>query len=757
MPSKDRRRRVVLGPEGGREARSAVDRVFENPLFSVPGFAAALVLTTVILVGMIVDGGDRPFPYVLGQRVDRDIRLHQTIRQDNETKTRQRREESAAQAPLAFQLRDERIADLKAKLSELLRAVGGKFAFGQVDQLMRAQWRLTPERFTALKQIVPNSYAVDGALEKLNDVFQRTIDLGILDPGALPPDPQRETVAVEIFGPTPNLPPRYAKIEEVLMPELAKPTGPLAKRLEEAFPRGGSTLFGLIVPRLKPTLDYDVERSRQNHRIRWDQVEEVQDTINQGTLIVQQGQTINEDALRLLKEEHAISRQSATWIKQPERLLGTMIVVGASMLAAWSLLRITHPKIALAPPHVASACATVALVVVLVRLLRIPPYHLEILPVAVASLIWAIAYDRLGACIMTVLLSFFASLMHPEPMSSFIVIAGGTLAGVLSINNVRSRTKLLKVGGIAALGYGIMAFAAGTIANQPFGLTFRDALWRAGNGIAVGVIITGLLPLFEQLFGVVTALSLRELGDSNHPLLRELARRAPGTFNHSLTVSIFGEAAAKTIGADAEVVRVGALFHDVGKMNKPSYFIENKSAQERNRHDMLAPAMSTLIIIGHVRDGLDLGAQFHLPKPLLDMIEQHHGTTRVDYFYREAARITREDPHEDEEVEESSYRYPGPKPQTKEAAVLMLTDCVESASRTLSEPTPARIEKLVQELAMNRLLDGQFDESGVTLQELRAVQDSLVKSVSAHYHGRVKYPSAAAVASEERPRQATSA
>jgi putative nucleotidyltransferase with HDIG domain len=339
-------------------------------------------------------------------------------------------------------------------------------------------------------------------------------------------------------------------------------------------------------------------------------------------------------------------------------------------------------------------------------------------------------------------------------MTMFIILSGGTLAGVLTLDDVRSRTKLLKVSGAAGLGYAIMACAAGALSNQPMGLIVRDALWRAGSGLAAGAFVTFMLPVAEQLFGVVTALSLRELGDSNHPLLRELARRAPGTFNHSLTVSIFGEAAAKTIGANAEVVRVGALFHDVGKMNKPAYFIENKSAQERNRHDMLAPAMSTLIIIGHVRDGLDLGQQFHLPKPILDMIEQHHGTTRVDYFYREAARITAEDPFEDEEVEESSYRYPGPKPQTKEAAVLMLTDCVESASRTLSEPTPARIEKLVHELAMNRLLDGQFDESGVTLLELRAIQDSLVKSVTAHYHGRVKYPSAAVVAAE---RQATSA
>jgi len=755
MGSKDRRRRLVFGSENGRDGRSAVDRVFEAPLFSAPGAAAALVVATVLLVGMVVDGGDRPFPYMLGQRVDRDIRLHQTIRQYNETKTRQRREEAAAQAPLAFRLRDDRTRDLKAKLEDLLKTIGTKRAFGELDALQRAEWQLTPERFAALRQIVPNRFAVDAAVGKLNDVLQSTIELGVLDPAAIPPDPQRETASIEIFSLSPEASPRFASLKDVLLPELASPKGPLAKSLEFAFPKGGSTLFGLIVPRVKPTLEYDADRSRDNRENLWNRVEPVEDTINAGTLVVEQGQIIAEDALRLLREEHRLARQSMTWYHQPERLAATILVVGAALFAAWMLLRITHPKIASTPSHIAAACAMVAVVVVLVRLLRVPPYHQEVFPVAVASLIWAIAFDRIAASIMAIVLSFFASLMHPDPMGMFIILAGGSLTGVLALDDVRSRTKLLRVSGVAALGYGIMACAAGAIANQPLGLLLKDAVWRAGSGVAAGAFITFMLPVAEQLFGVVTALSLRELGDSNHPLLRELARRAPGTFNHSLTVSIFGEAAAKTIGANAEVVRVGALFHDVGKMNKPSYFIENKSAQERNRHDLLAPAMSTLIIIGHVRDGLELGKQFHLPQPILDMIEQHHGTTRVDYFYREAARITRENPHDDEEVEESSYRYPGPKPQSKEAAVLMLTDCVESASRTLSEPTPARIEKLVEELAMNRLLDGQFDESGVTLQEIRAIQDSLVKSVTAHYHGRVKYPSAAVIAEERR--QATSA
>jgi membrane-associated HD superfamily phosphohydrolase len=172
-------------------------------------------------------------------------------------------------------------------------------------------------------------------------------------------------------------------------------------------------------------------------------------------------------------------------------------------------------------------------------------------------------------------------------------------------------------------------------------------------------------------------------------------------------------------------------------MLKPHYFIENQSG-EGNRHDQLAPAMSTLIIIGHVKDGADLAREHHLPEPIIDFIEQHHGTTLVEYFYHGAAQQKNELSYSN--LQESAFRYPGPKPQTKEAGVLMLADCVESASRTLSEPTPARIERLVEELAMKQLLDGQFNESGLDLKEVREIQDSLIKSLTSVYHGRIKYP-----------------
>jgi hypothetical protein len=202
-------------------------------------------------------------------------------------------------------------------------------------------------------------------------------------------------------------------------------------------------------------------------------------------------------------------------------------------------------------------------------------------------------------------------------------------------------------------------------------------------------------------------------------------------------VASIAEAAAEAVGAKGLLVRVGAYFHDIGKMLKPGYFVENQGHD--NRHESLVPAMSTLIIIAHIKDGADLARQHRLPEPIIDFIEQHHGTTLVEYFYHRASERNESNP-DGSELDESDFRYPGPKPQTKEAAVLMLADSVESASRALVEPTPARIESLVQEISMKRLLDGQFDACGLTLKELAVINDSLIKSLIAVYHGRVKYP-----------------
>ena len=231
-----------------------------------------------------------------------------------------------------------------------------------------------------------------------------------------------------------------------------------------------------------------------------------------------------------------------------------------------------------------------------------------------------------------------------------------------------------------------------------------------------------------------------ELSDVSHPLLQELIQKAPGTYSHSNGVATIAETAADAIGANGLLCRVGAYYHDIGKMTKPHYFVENMTAGQTSRHENLNPAMSALVIIGHVKDGVELGHQHNLPEPLIDFIEQHHGTTLVEYFFHAATKQAESQPDHRFDAQESAFRYPGPKPQTREAAVLMVADAVEGASRTLAEATPKRLETLVHEIAMKRLLDGQFDESTLTLSELAIIEDSLTKSLIGIHHGRIKYP-----------------
>ena len=211
---------------------------------------------------------------------------------------------------------------------------------------------------------------------------------------------------------------------------------------------------------------------------------------------------------------------------------------------------------------------------------------------------------------------------------------------------------------------------------------------------------------------------------------------APGTYHHSLIVGNLSETAALAIGANALLARVASYYHDLGKADRPEYFTENEPLG-RSRHEGLSPAMSTLIITSHVRDGVALASEFHLPRAILDITAQHHGTSVVEFFYRTAVDRAGEEP-----VDPQRFRYTGPKPRTKEAGIVLLADSVEAASRSLDEPTSARLTKLVHDLTMKRLLDGQFDESGLTLRDLRTIEDSFVKVLTSMFHTRVPYPSA---------------
>ena len=366
-------------------------------------------------------------------------------------------------------------------------------------------------------------------------------------------------------------------------------------------------------------------------------------------------------------------------------------------------------------------------------------WRAEIVPLLVFAMTVAIAYDEDLSLLLAAEVALVVVIGLGRGLTDYITLAAASAAMVFWMGRIRSRSKLIYVGLWA--GAVAMTTQLGASLLEERQLDWQ-LLYEAGRtgvwALLAGFLMTGLLPFIEKSFGVLTDLSLLEVGDIAHPLLQELVRRAPGTYNHSINVASIGEAAAEAIGARGLLVRVGAYFHDIGKMLKPAYFVENQG-QQANRHESLVPAMSTLVIIAHVKEGAELARQYNLPQPIIDLIVEHHGTTLVEYFYHRATERSQADPN-GSEVDEQSYRYPGPKPSSRESAVMMLADAVESASRALTEPTPARIVSLVHDLAMKRLLDGQFDECGLTLEELDLIEQSLVKSLTAVYHGRVKYP-----------------
>jgi putative nucleotidyltransferase with HDIG domain len=525
----------------------------------------------------------------------------------------------------------------------------------------------------------------------------------------------------------------------------------------------------------------------------------------QGSVLVPAGQPITEKQLALLRAEHLAYLRTLTLHDHLRHWLGVFLITAAvTALLAVCTWRYC-PAFAYETRKLVLVCASVVLGAGLGVLFGQAPWYAAVLPLVMLAMILSLAIPQGLAFLVVVSLALMVTLANGATLErQFVVLASGLITCVLMLRRVRTRSQLVIVSFWAGIVFAAMTVAVGLLTEQTWTLMAWDAARRFFYSLLAGLCLTGLLPFVEKLFGVVTDISLLELADLSHPLLQELLRRAPGTYTHSMTVATLAEAAAERIGANPLLCRVGSCFHDIGKMLKPHYFVENQTGE--NRHLGLAPAMSALIIISHVKDGVALGQQYRLPRPILDMIEQHHGTTLVEYFYRQALRQCLESgrsskplPSEEqaETVQnlpmslantasdgqnsavsptisetgtiamtatqqppehqrtgsspdsrhvagslEANFRYPGPKPQTREAGIVMLADAVEGAARALAEPSPGSLQKLVHEIVLKRLLDGQFDDSGLTLTELRQIEDSLTKSLIALYHARVKYPEA---------------
>lgn len=368
------------------------------------------------------------------------------------------------------------------------------------------------------------------------------------------------------------------------------------------------------------------------------------------------------------------------------------------------------------------------------------PRSFGLFPLMIFSQVVTIQYRRrIGILLVGVMVLCMTVTLNMTSLET-LCDGGILLVAILPFDRLRGRLQFIRISILTAIVAVLLFTASDLMVGVPFSIEIlRNAVLGSLPLILAGLVIQSFLPLLERWLGILSDVRLMELCDVSNPLLNELINLAPSTYSHSISLGTLGENAADAIGCNGLLVRTAAYYHDIGKIYKPNYYAENLIKKEDSPHNSLEPSMSALIIIAHVKNGVDLARQYKLPQQIIDLIEQHHGSALVSYFYRQAQKRHLEDPTIPE-PEEMSFRYPCPKPQTKEAVVLMMADACESASRSLVEPTPARIQNLVRSISQERLEDEQFDESGITLTELRTIEASIVKGLISLHHGRVKYP-----------------
>jgi hypothetical protein len=449
---------------------------------------------------------------------------------------------------------------------------------------------------------------------------------------------------------------------------------------------------------------------------------------------------------------------------------GRAVVVGVMVALGAVVMLHVHPEsVAERNSRVVLVLGGLVLHVLLVRSVAVlvalnewpGEYRFLLIPFALVPLTHAVLLGRSMGIYSAVYSGLLGALVtdRGEVMVYLMVSLVAGLVAVQVVHQVSKRVQLLRaglyVGGVVV----VLAWLSGEVHTGPLLESpemgeLREvgvaSLVAFGVGVVTAMVVSGFLPVLEGMFGLTTGISWLELSDLNHKLLRRMQLEAPGTFHHSLVVAALAESAAEAIGANAVRARVCAYFHDIGKLNKPEYFIENQVEMVENPHNSLTPTMSALVIISHVKDGIDIAVKHKLNPRIIDVIQEHHGDSLVYYFYRKAQEQLKVDEEkvlkglgnrEDlPQIDQKNFRYPGPRPRTKESGIISLADAVESASRSLRKPTPAKLRALVDDIVQLRMIEGQLNDCPLTMRELARVKDSFAATMRSMLHHRVAYP-----------------
>ena len=484
------------------------------------------------------------------------------------------------------------------------------------------------------------------------------------------------------------------------------------------------TTVGVSV--LKPNMVFDQEATEQEKERAAQSVEPV--IYKKGQYIVQAGQPITQKQYKMLQDLGLLKEDKV----DVTILLSIGLIALLVELIVILYLMAFEKRVVDNPSHILMMSLIVW--VVLGLALAVSQLHQYLIPIALGAMLLTVLIGPTAAGIINIALSILIGIMLDNNLNIMIMGITGGIVGIYLCHRAEQRNALVWAG-LAVSCVNLMSiFGLEMLSSSEWISSLKTSTWGIGSGLLSGIFLIGTLPIWENLFGIVTPIKLMELANPNHPVLKRLLIEAPGTYHHSIIVANLAENAAEAIGADGLLARVGAYYHDIGKLKRPLYFRENQIATG-NPHDQLSPTLSTHIIVSHAKDGVELAKKYKVPKVVQDFILQHHGTTAVAYFYHKAKENDNED-----RVHIDDFRYSGPKPKMKETAIVMLADTVEAAVRSMPDPTPSKVERLIRKLIKSKMEDGQLDDCHLTLKDLDTIANAFSGVMTGVFHERIEYP-----------------
>lgn len=714
----------------------------------------------------------RPPAYKVGDIAESDIKATFDFLVEDQESTAKRQQEFLEESPLVFDLDERVVEEINARLhtafefmrqtiQDFQRESGNRnreLPFGQLykhllDKKAEFDRLLGVSLPTNVFYLLARNYFASQWEDVISQQINLVVSQGVFSEQSLTGNDRRRPIIVR------RLPSWDEKVEtnpqRFLNLEEAKKKVNLYCREAVELPSASRWAVcelaqALVVPNLALNRA-ETERRRQE---RLQEFRPVYFQIKRGEMLVREGERIT--PVHLLKLE-AMQREQPPSRRFP-RLLGTFFLTLILVTILYQIRRLYPKKAALRLSELGFLAATtlgltllnLGLIILGEALVRLSPLvaknFLYYLPVSLGPVLVQIFLGLETAVLCTFLASALTAMLLEKPFLFFIYFTVGGLVGVWGARYCRNRWSLIRTGlaiGLANLGMVV----ALKVLDYPWRLwdVLLGAAFAFGGGLQVGVLATGVAPLLEVIFGLTSDIKLLELLNLERPILKQLMLVAPGTYHHSIIVGNMVEAAAEKIGANPLLAKAAAYYHDIGKIKKPAYFVENQLDGE-NKHEKLAPSMSSLILQAHVKDGVELARRNRVGQQIIDIIKQHHGTCFMAYFYNKA----KQQAANPQQVNIDDYRYPGPKPQTKEAGLVMLADQVEAASKTLLDPTPARIQGVVQRIINNIFADGQLDECELTLKDLHEIAKSFIKILSGIFHHRIDYPQPADKAGDKK-------